>query len=145
MNKTIGIGIAVLAVAGVGAYKVSFGQSNGNQLAASSITGSALVEIALPEQLSENAQIGQRAYDASCMACHGPNAVGQDGVAPPLVHKIYEPGHHADESFQRAVALGVKSHHWRFGDMAPVEGLTRGDVKMIIGYVRELQRANGIN
>jgi len=29
--------------------------------------------------------------------------------------------------------------------MPPVEGLTQGDVKMIAGYVRELQRANGIN
>jgi len=99
----------------------------------------------VPDQLSESARIGQRAYDTSCMTCHGPNAVGQNGVAPPLVHKIYEPGHHADESFQRAVALGVRSHHWGFGDMAPVDGLTRGDVKMIIAYVRELQRTNGIN
>jgi hypothetical protein len=29
--------------------------------------------------------------------------------------------------------------------MLPVEGLTRGDVKMITAYIRELQRANGIN
>jgi len=29
--------------------------------------------------------------------------------------------------------------------MPAVEGLTRGDIKMIIAYIRELQRANGIN
>jgi hypothetical protein len=73
------------------------------------------------------------------------NAAGQDGVAPPLVHIIYEPSHHGDESFQRAVAMGVRGHHWPFGDMPPVGGITRADVKMITFYIRELQLANGIN
>ena len=58
---------------------------------------------------------------------------------------IYEPSHHGDEAFQRAAAVGVRGHHWPFGDMPPVEGVTRGDVTMIIAYIRELQRANGIN
>lgn len=105
----------------------------------------ALTDVLLPEGLSRNAQIGKGAFEAKCAACHGTNAAGQAGVAPPLVHKIYEPSHHADESFQRAAKLGVRAHHWRFGDMPPVEGVTRGDVTMIIAYVRELQRANGIN
>ena len=83
--------------------------------------------------------------NAKCAACHGVNAAGKDGVAPPLVHKIYEPSHHGDESFQRAAALGVRAHHWPFGNMPAVEGVTRGDVKMITAYIRELQRANGIN
>tara|TARA_B110000008_G_C16932274_1_gene549215 strand:+ start:291 stop:479 length:189 start_codon:yes stop_codon:yes gene_type:complete len=59
--------------------------------------------------------------------------------------QIYETSHHGDESFQRAVSLGVQAHHWRFGDMPPMKGLTQGDVKLIIDYVRELQLANGIN
>ena len=105
----------------------------------------ALASVTLPDAFSPNAQIGQRVFEAKCAACHGINAVGQDGVAPPLVHKIYEPSHHGDESFQRAAVLGVRAHHWRFGDMPPVEGITPGDVTMIIAYVRELQRANGIN
>ena len=105
----------------------------------------ALAKVILPENFSENAKVGKLLYEAKCVACHGVNASGQDGVAPPLVHKIYEPSHHGDESFQRAVSLGVQAHHWRFGNMLPVEGLTRGDVKMITAYVRELQRANGIN
>ncbi|MFT6451992.1 MAG: hypothetical protein ACJA06_001479 [Halocynthiibacter sp.] len=62
-----------------------------------------------------------------------------------MVHKIYEPNHHGDEAFQRAAAAGVRSHHWGFGNMPPVEGLTRGDVTMIVAYIRELQRSNGIN
>lgn len=106
--------------------------------------GTALVAIKTPESYSQNAQIGQRLFEAKCADCHGPNAVGQAGVAPPLIHIIYEPNHHGDESFQRAVALGVRAHHWKFGNMPAVAGLTRAEVKFIIAYVRELQRHNGI-
>ena len=93
----------------------------------------------------ERSRLGKVAFEAKCAVCHGANAVGQDGVAPPLVHKIYEPSHHGDGSFLVAVRNGVRAHHWRFGNMPPVEGLTEGDVKMIVAYVRELQRANGTN
>ena len=106
--------------------------------------GSAMVAIQMPP-IDGNAAIGQRIFENACVACHGTNAVGVEGAGPPLIHVIYEPSHHADESFQRAVALGVRSHHWRFGDMPPVEGLTRGDVAMVVAYIREIQRANGIN
>lgn len=105
----------------------------------------AIVAILMPETLTESAKIGKAAFDVKCAACHGPDAVGQLEVAPPLVHEIYEPSHHGDEAFQRAVAAGVRGHHWPFGSMPPVEGLTRGDVQMIVAYIRELQRANGIN
>ena len=106
--------------------------------------GTALVEIKTPKSYSENAQIGLRLFEAKCADCHGSNAVGQAGLAPPLIHIIYEPNHHGDESFQRAVALGVRAHHWKFGNMPAVAGLTRAEVKFIIAYVRELQRHNGI-
>lgn len=107
--------------------------------------GAPIVEVAVPAELSANAEIGKRAFEAKCAACHGANAAGQNGVAPPLVHKIYEPSHHADMAFVMAAQNGVRAHHWNFGNMPPVEGLTQGDVKMIATYVRELQRANGIN
>ena len=105
----------------------------------------ALANVLLPDTLSQNAQIGKLGFEVKCVSCHGTNAAGQAGVAPPLVHIIYEPNHHGDESFQRAAALGVRAHHWSFGNMPAVEGLTRTDVKMIVAYIRELQRANGIN
>jgi len=104
-----------------------------------------LARVSLPDNLSQNAQIGKVGFEAKCANCHGANAAGTEGIAPPLIHKIYEPSHHADESFQRAVSLGVRAHHWPFGNMPAIEGLTRGDVTMIIAYIRELQRANGIN
>ena len=136
---------AVLAAAGV-AYAM---WSPTSQTAATdtliSIEKRALADVLLPKTLSQNAQIGKLGFEAKCATCHGLNAAGQDGVAPPLVHIIYEPTHHGDETFQRAAAVGVRGHHWPFGDMPPVEGITRGDVTMIVAYVRELQRANGIN
>lgn len=107
--------------------------------------GRTMVDVTVPDTLSANAVIGKTAFEAKCAVCHGANAAGQDGVAPPLVHKIYEPSHHGDATFLLAAKNGVRAHHWRFGNMPPVEGLTDGDVKMIIAYVRELQRANGIN
>ena len=107
--------------------------------------GDPIVLVNVPAELSMNAQIGKMAFEAKCADCHGVNAAGQNGVAPPLVHKIYEPGHHGDEAFWIATQRGVQSHHWRFGNMPAVEGLTRADVKMIVSYVRELQRTNGIN
>ncbi|MEL6680393.1 MAG: cytochrome c [Pseudomonadota bacterium] len=135
------IAIAALAVAGAGVWWLIPER-------AAPVSGGpvdlALVEIRLPDRLSAEAEMGRRAFEAKCAVCHGINAVGQYGGGPPLVHKIYEPGHHGDESFQRAVAVGVRAHHWPFGNMPPVEGLTRGDVAMITAYVRTLQRANGI-
>lgn len=107
--------------------------------------GDALIAITLPGTLSDRAQMGKRGFDAICAACHGDNAAGRKGIGPPLVHKIYEPSHHGDMSFFMAVQNGVRSHHWTFGDMPPQGGLTRADVDHIVTYIREMQRANGIN
>mgnify|MGYP005998193611 CR=1 FL=1 len=70
---------------------------------------------------------------------------GRDGLGPPLIHKIYEPGHHGDMSFQLAAMNGVRAHHWAFGNMPAVEGITPSDITNITTYVRAIQRANGIN
>jgi mono/diheme cytochrome c family protein len=107
--------------------------------------GEPIVELRIPANLSAEAEIGKRAFEAKCADCHGENAAGQNGVAPPLVHKIYEPSHHSDMAFVLAAKNGVRAHHWKFGNMPPVKGLTQADVKYIARYVRELQRENGIN
>lgn len=86
---------------------------------------------------------GEVLFNQRCAVCHGRNAAGS-AQGPPLVHRIYEPGHHSDMSFLLAVRRGVRAHHWRFGNMAPVPGLSEAEVKDIIGYVRALQRAKGI-
>ena len=71
-------------------------------------------------------------FEAIGVSCHGRNAAGQDGVAPPPVRVLHEPGHHDDGSFSRAVARGVRARHWRFGTMAPVEGLSRHGAAAIV-------------
>jgi cytochrome c1 len=43
------------------------------------------------------------------------------------------------------VRNGVRSHHWGFGDMPPIDGLTDADVTNVVAYVRALQRENGID
>jgi mono/diheme cytochrome c family protein len=82
-------------------------------------------------------------FDNNCAVCHGPEGSGTSS-GPPLVHMIYEPGHHPDESFQRAVAEGVAQHHWEYGPMPAIPGLDRDEVAEITAYVRELQREAGI-
>jgi cytochrome c len=86
---------------------------------------------------------GETLFVAHCAACHGDRALGT-GVGPPLVHIVYEPRHHSDAAFQIAVAQGVRAHHWRYGDMPPVPGLTPEDVAEITAYIRWLQREAGI-
>jgi mono/diheme cytochrome c family protein len=86
---------------------------------------------------------GEQLFDANCAACHGPRAMGSVS-GPPLVHEIYEPGHHSDEAFQIAVAQGSPQHHWTFGPMPAIPGLDRDEVADITAYVRELQREAGI-
>lgn len=145
MNK-IAIGLFALVVAGGGGYLMTTAVDGAGVPEVTQTTQAApLVEVAVPVAFSEQQAMGQIAFEANCAVCHGVNAAGRDGVAPPLVHKIYEPSHHGDEAFQRAVALGVQAHHWPFGNMAAIEGLTRADVATIISYIRALQVENGIN
>lgn len=98
----------------------------------------------IPE-LTTIEKLGERRFNESCAACHGENAAGNEGVGPPLIHKIYEPSHHGDIAFQLAAKNGVRAHHWPYGDMPPVTNVTERDVNDITTYVRALQRANGIN
>ena len=106
--------------------------------------GEALAEVTVPATLSDVARRGQVAFGTHCASCHGDKAQGTPDLAPPLVHIYYEPNHHGDDAIRAAVALGVRQHHWSFGSMPPVEGVEAADVEDIIVYVRELQRANGI-
>jgi mono/diheme cytochrome c family protein len=94
--------------------------------------------------LSATAQTGEELFGQYCQSCHGDQAAGTDR-GPPLVHKIYEPSHHPDAAFFLAAQNGVRAHHWRYGDMPPVEGITEAEIAPIVDYVRAIQRANGID
>lgn len=151
MNRKL-IGAFVVAIVGVAGWYWAQGLAPGEPAAAdapgraSVVSGDAIVDVVVPTQLSARASQGQIYFNAVCASCHGANAAGQEGVAPPLVHRIYEPSHHGDMAFVLAARNGVRAHHWPFGDMPPVEQrLTDGELGAITAYVRELQRANGID
>ncbi|WP_299849547.1 cytochrome c [uncultured Roseovarius sp.] len=143
MTRIVMFAALVLALA-IGVWVVQLPDDKlGNGPEVSSTTGEAIVAVIVPE-LSGKAALGANAFDGLCAGCHGANAGGIEGKGPPLIHKIYEPGHHGDFAFVRATQQGVRSHHWSFGDMPPVSGATDADIEAIIAYIRTVQRANDI-
>ena len=86
--------------------------------------------------------VGESLYQGSCAACHGTDLRGTDR-GPSHLSVVYEPSHHGDAAFLLAARNGVRQHHWPFGDMAPVPGLSDDDIAAIVAYVREQQRLNG--
>ena len=140
MKKIIFLICLILVVA-----SVTFLYKQENQRNTSIVSrSSSIVNVNYPQLLSGDAQIGKKYFEDKCAQCHGDLAGGIQGLAPPLVHKIYEPSHHNDMSFYLAVKNGVRSHHWNFGNMPPVKNLEKNKVTKIINYIRELQRYNGI-
>jgi len=96
-----------------------------------------------PENFDADIEQGQLGFAVHCRVCHGEDALGTD-QGPPLIHRIYEPSHHSDLAFYRAIALGVHQHHWEFGDMPPVPGVSGEDAAHIIAWIRHQQRLAGI-
>lgn len=86
---------------------------------------------------------GAALYAEACSSCHGADLTGTD-QGPPFLDAIYRAGHHADPSFFLAAKRGVRSHHWNFGDMPPVEGLSDEQLEAIVAFVRSRQAAAGI-
>lgn len=103
--------------------------------AATAAVADAGAVIAAPTEL----QAGEALYIANCQTCHGPAGLGSQ-QGPPFVHPVYLVGHHGDDAFVNAALNGAIAHHWRFGDMPPVAGVTEADVRQIVGYVRWLQQ-----
>ena len=132
----VAYGLVGLAVAGVAGWIVV--SSN-----ASDASDVDLTSLTLPD-LTPEQEDGRALFEANCAECHGENAVGSD-QGPPLVHRIYKPSHHSDMAFVLAAKQGVRSHHWRFGNMPAVGDVSDEEVLQITAYVRAVQRANGID
>lgn len=111
--------------------------------AASSFAQGGNVTVAPPARLSATAQQGQAAFLRNCQQCHGAWGQGSE-QGPPLIHKIYEPSHHADSAFFFAITRGSRQHHWRFGDMPLQPQVKPDEIPAIIRFVREVQESNGI-
>ena len=87
--------------------------------------------------------LGKLNYEAKCAKCHGRNTAGTN-KGPTFLHRVYHPGHHGDAAFYRAAKSGAPAHHWPFGNMPTVDGVTDEQIKSIILYVRAMQKANGL-
>jgi cytochrome c2 len=100
-----------------------------------SVPGLASEDIAIPFHLAR----GQMLYEQYCSSCHGAQLDGTD-KGPPLIHPFYKPSHHGDKAFYRAAIQGSRQHHWEFGDMLPVLGMTPKKMDSLVPYVRYYQQ-----
>lgn len=96
----------------------------------------------IPVQDANLVATGEPLYQEHCASCHGADLRGTD-KGPSHLSVVYEPGHHGDIAFVLAARNGVRAHHWTFGDMEPVDGLSDADLEAIVAFVREQQRING--
>lgn len=136
MRKTL----VVAMVVGVVVAVVVIVLSGGSPAPRDPMTGAA--EFDIPAQDPMLVAEGEPLYRANCAACHGIDLRGT-AVGPSQLSVIYQPGHHPDDAYVLAALNGVRAHHWNFGDMAPIPGLSRSDMDRIIAYIRENQRAQG--
>ena len=88
--------------------------------------------------------IGRALYETACAVCHGGNLRGTS-MGPSFLSPFYEPGHHGDGAFVVAVTRGSPQHHWDFGPMPPVAGLSLDDIAAITAYVRSVQETEGFD
>lgn len=87
---------------------------------------------------------GAALYARSCASCHGSDLRGTS-KGPSHLSQVYAADHHSDASFRAAITRGVRAHHWNFGDMQPVPGLSATEMDQVIAYVREQQAAHGLD
>lgn len=85
---------------------------------------------------------GEDSYSRFCAACHGADLRGTT-LGPSFLSIVYEPGHHADFAFASAAKNGVPAHHWPFGDMPAVPGISDEEIVAVTAYVRSVQESEG--
>ena len=104
--------------------------------------GGSAGEVNISEQPADLVSTGAEIYQAACAACHGTDLRGTDR-GPSHLSSVYEPNHHSDAAFLLAVRNGSPQHHWRFGDMKPIDGLSEEDIVAVTAFVRDRQRTEG--
>lgn len=85
---------------------------------------------------------GAEVYATECASCHGEDLQGTDS-GPSHLSVVYEPGHHPDAAFRSAIRNGSPQHHWEFGPMPPVPGLSDDEIEAVIVFVRSEQERQG--
>ncbi len=85
---------------------------------------------------------GRLLYATRCSACHGTYGAGTE-QGPPMLHSIQARAH-SDFAFRRAIAEGVRPHHYQLGTMPPIPELDAEGIDAIVGYVRWMQQTAGL-
>jgi mono/diheme cytochrome c family protein len=138
--KRFGPPLAIAAAVVAVILLVLTGGDSSSSLPSDPMTGKTEFDIAVqdPVLVAE----GEVLYQSNCAACHGADLRGT-AVGPSHLSIIYNPDHHGDGAFAGAALAGVGAHHWRFGDMPPVQGITEDGLVRIIAFIREAQRTEG--
>ena len=85
---------------------------------------------------------GAALYQSFCAECHGADLRGT-AKGPSHLSIIYEPSHHSDDAFKAAAIRGAPEHHFNFGNMPPVDGITDDQIDRVIAFVRAEQERRG--
>ncbi len=88
--------------------------------------------------------LGKSLFEQHCASCHGQSGQGTD-KGPTFMSPVYKSSHHGDAAFYHAALNGARAHHWKFGDMPPVDGISRRKLDKIIPYIRWMQQQHGIH
>jgi len=78
-----------------------------------------MVDVTLPNLAAQAIQ-KRWASITYCATCHGDNAAGRDGIGPPLVHLLYQSGHHG------GAALLLSARGAELGDCEALAGADWG-------------------
>ncbi|KAA3620609.1 MAG: cytochrome c [Proteobacteria bacterium] len=105
----------------------------------SAIDASASEHLDVPFSLGR----GWSTFESKCVECHGAEGGGTE-KGPPLIHEYYVPSHHSDAAIERAILHGAKQHHWSFGDMPAIGGISEVEAQQVVAFVRWLQTKKGL-
>lgn len=130
MNRTVSISRAAAGLALAGALLVSSGCGSGRSGEQAGGGG------------GPDGPDGKALYAANCANCHGGDLRGTP-VGPSQLSEVYQPSHHGDAAYRAAIANGSRAHHWPFGDMPAVPGLSDEEVDAIIAFIRAEQEERG--
>ena len=132
--ETLAVFVAALLLGSIGIVMINAPAKSGQ---------SAIYQNPKEPKMTQRLNLGKLNYDTYCASCHGETGGGSE-KGPTFISRIYHPGHHGDKSFYIAAKRGVRAHHWPFGDMKPVKGISDDQITLIVEYVRAIQQVNGL-
>lgn len=137
---------ALLAVLAAWAFAVACGADSSDATDQLTPAPAPATSTAAPSPTSTAAALavpdGAAVYQQYCAECHGVDLRGTD-KGPSQLSIVYEPNHHGDFAYRVAIREGTREHHWWFGDMPPVEGITDLEIEKVISFIRAEQQRLG--